>query len=121
MGSILYQEGNVWLFIFVTLVLGGGAAWMTGRAVALGWDPLPKLIFYLLLLALAVRFVHHALFGGSMFSLHYYVVDAIILLVIGLVGFRYTRTSQMVTQYRWLYERSGLFAWRERERVNSSD
>jgi hypothetical protein len=35
-------------------------------------------------------------------------------MVIGLLGFRYTRSRQMVTQYGWLYEPAGLFGWRER-------
>lgn len=112
--GILYEEGSVWLFVLVTVVLGGGAAWMTGRAVAHGWEPVGKLVAYLLLLAVAVRFIHHALFDGTMFSLHYYLVDAIVLNIIGLTGFRFTRTSQMVTQYRWLYERTGPLSWRER-------
>ena len=34
MQGILYEEPSVWLFLLVTLVMGGGAAWMTGRAMA---------------------------------------------------------------------------------------
>ena len=34
----------------------------------------------LLLLGIAVRFIHHALFDGTMFTLQYYIVDTIILL-----------------------------------------
>ena len=63
-------------------------------------------VVYLLLLGVGVRFIHIALFDGTMFSLHYYVVDTIILLVFGFLGYRYTRTNQMVTQYYWLYERT---------------
>ena len=51
-----------------------------------------------------MRFIHHALFNGTMFTLQYYIVDTIVLLVIGTLGYRYTRTNQMVTQYHWLYE-----------------
>ena len=37
-----------------------------------------------------------------------------ILLISGLLGFRFKRASQMTTQYRWIYERTGPFTWRER-------
>jgi len=36
------------------------------------------------------------------------------LLVVGLLGWRATRTSQMVTQYPWLYEKVTPFSWRDR-------
>jgi hypothetical protein len=71
-------------------------------------------VVYLLILAGAVRFIHFALFHGTLLSLHYYIVDAVVLLAIGLVGYRYYRTRQMTTQYRWLYERTGPLSWRER-------
>jgi len=61
-----------------------------------------------------VRFIHFALFEGTLLSLHYYIVDAVVILAIGSLGFRYTRARQMTTQYRWLYERTGPFSWRER-------
>ncbi|MGI6246998.1 MAG: DUF6867 family protein [Pseudochelatococcus sp.] len=114
MQGILYEESSVWLFLFVTLVLGGGAAWMTGRALAVTWAPLWQGIVYFLLLGAAVRFIHFALFHGTLLSLHYYLVDSIFLIAIGLTGFRYTRARQMTTQYSWLYKRTGPFTWRDR-------
>jgi len=114
MQGILYEEASIWQFFFVTCLLGGWAAWMTGRACAQTWKPLSSLIVYLLLLALGVRFIHHALFDGTMFSLQYYIVDAIVITIIGLVGFRYTRTNQMVTQYHWLYERESALSWKSK-------
>jgi len=45
-------------------------------------------------------------------SLQYFTVDAIILLVIGQLGFHFQRAQQMTRQYHWLYERSGPFSWR---------
>ncbi|MCB9992870.1 MAG: hypothetical protein H6873_04345 [Hyphomicrobiaceae bacterium] len=114
MDGLIYEESSVWSFLFVTILLGGGAAWATGRMAALEWRPYPVLVVQLLLLGLGVRFVHHALFSGSMFSLQYYLVDTLILLVLGSLGFRYTRTSQMVRQYHWLYERVSPLSWRER-------
>ena len=114
MQGILYEESSFFLFALVTCVLGGWAAWMTGRAMAATWKPWWQCALYLLLLAGVVRFFHFALFEGTLLSLHYYVVDAVVILAIGLVGFRYRRTRQMTTQYHWLYERNGPLSWRER-------
>ena len=112
MQGILYEEPSIWQFFFVTCLLGGWAAWMTGKACAQTWRPLVSLILYLLGLGLAVRFIHHALFDGTLLSLQYYVVDAAVMLIIGIVGFQYTRAKQMVTQYNWLYERATILTWR---------
>jgi hypothetical protein len=114
MHGILYEEESIWQFFFVTLLLGGWAAWMTGRACAQTWRPVSALVIYLLLLGIAVRFIHHALFDGTMFAPQYYVVDTVILLAFGLIGYRYTRTSQMVTQYHWLYERTSPLGWKSK-------
>lgn len=114
MQGILYEESSVWLFLLITCLMGGWAAWMTGRAVALTWRPYAQCVLYLLLLAWAVRFIHYALFGGTLVSLHYYLVDAAVILLIGSLGYRATRARQMTTQYRWLYERAGPLSWRER-------
>jgi hypothetical protein len=114
MQGILYEEPSFWLFGLVTVVMGGWAAWMTGRAMAITWRAFWQLILYLLILAGFVRFIHYALFGGTLLTLHYYLVDAAVLLVIGSLGFRYYRARQMARQYGWLYERTGPFSWRER-------
>ena len=114
MQGILYEEPSFWEFFFITFLLGGWAAWMTGRACAQTWRSVPILTVYLLLLGVAVRFIHHALFNGTMFSVHFYIVDTVILLVIGLVGYRYMRTNQMVTQYSWLYERASMLSWKDK-------
>jgi hypothetical protein len=116
MQGILYEEPSVWLFLLVTCFLGGGAAWMTGRATAQNWQPLPALFCSILGLGIAVRFIHHAMFDGTMFSLKYYAVDTSVLMIIGFVSFRFQRTWQMAIQYYWLYERTGLFTWRSREK-----
>lgn len=114
MQGILYEEPSIWEFFFITFLLGGWAAWMTGRACAQTWRGPVTLFVYLLLLGIGVRFIHHALFDGTMFSLRYYVVDTVILLAIGFLGYRYTRTSQMVTQYHWLYERTSALGWKSK-------
>jgi hypothetical protein len=38
------------------------------------------------------------------------------MLIIGIVGFQYTRAKQMVTQYNWLYERATILTWRPKSR-----
>jgi len=113
MQGILY-EISFFTFALVTLLMGGWAAWMTGRAMAITWRPFAALLFYLLLLTGAVRFIHFALFEGTLLTLHYYLVDAVVLLAVGATGFRYYRARQMTSQYRWLYERTGPLTWRER-------
>ena len=68
MQGILYQEDTIWHFLFVSGLLGGGAAWMTGRACAQTWRTYPRLVLFLLVLGIGVRFIHHALFWVPMFS-----------------------------------------------------
>lgn len=115
MQGILYEEANFLQFVFVTVILGGGAAWMTGKAMAETWKSQFTLTLYLLLLGAVVRFAHFALFEGHLLSLQFYLVDTVILLVFGFLGFRYSRTNQMVTQYHWLYERVSPLSWRSRK------
>jgi hypothetical protein len=114
MQGILHEEASIWQFILVTCVLGGWAAWMTGRACAQTWRPRLTLFFYLLGLGIGVRFIHHALFEGSMFSPYYYVVDTIVLMIIGFIGYQYTRTVQMTTQYHWLYDKVSPLSWKQK-------
>ncbi len=114
MQGILYEEANVFQFIFITIVLGGSAAWMTGMAMAETWKSRLILFAYLLLLGLAVRFIHFALFEASFLSLQFYSVDTLLLLVFGFAGFQVARTNQMVKQYYWLYEWDTPFSWRPR-------
>ena len=51
-------------------------------------------------------------FGGTLLSLHYYVVDSAICLLFGLIGFRTKRAAQMVGQYRWINQPNGRLRWR---------
>ena len=102
-------------FLLVTVFLGGGAAWLTGRAVAITWRSLWKLLVYILLLTCAVRFIHYALFGGTLLSGYFFLVDFVILLALANLGYRLTRTIQMVSQYSWLFERASPLSWRQRK------
>jgi len=102
-------------FVLVTLILGGAAAYLVGRAMAITWRPLPLLLFYVLLLCCAVRFIHFALFGGVLLSPLLFVIDAVVLAAIAWLGYRITRAGQMVNQYPWLYSRTGPLTWRTKD------
>ncbi len=115
MQGILHEEPTIWLFLLVTVVMGGWLAWMAGRAIAITWRPKWQLVLYMLALGLFVRFIHFALFEATLLTLHYYLVDTIVLLAFGFAGWRYNRAKQMVRQYHWLFERSGPFGWKPRE------
>lgn len=109
------SETNFWIFFFLTVVFGGGAGFLAGRALAQKWRPVWQAIFYMLLLGVAVRFFHYALFDETLLSPYYFAVDSIVLILIALLGYRLKRASQMTTQYSWIYERTGPFTWRERK------
>lgn len=102
------------VFIFVTLVLAGAAAFATGRAVASKWQPLWQLAVYVGLITLACRFLHYALFKQPFLDLRNVAIDFAVLLAIALVGFRIARRRQMVGQYPWLFEGAGPMLWRPR-------
>lgn len=67
-----------------------------------------------MILAFAVRFIHFSLFDGTLLSLHFYLVDAAVCLVIGVLGFRVARARQMISQYRWINETDGPLRWRRK-------
>ena len=110
----LLWEVTFWEFLFVTVILAGGAAYLTGRAVARSWSSGLQLAIYMILLTAACRFIHFALFRGTLLSLHYYIVDLIILLIFAFIGRQVTRAKQMTRQYHWLFERTGPFGWKPR-------
>ena len=109
----LYGNENALQVFFVTCLLGGGAAWATGRALANSWRPFGLAFVYLLMLGAAVRFAHFALFQGELLSLPSYLTDTAFLVAVGGLSWRLTRAKRMVAQYRWLYERTGPFTWRQ--------
>jgi hypothetical protein len=114
MQGFLYEEGSFGVFLLITVVLGGGAAAVAGRAIAQTWRPWWQIVAYMLILACAVRFFHFALFDGTLLSLHYYLADAAVCLIAGLAGFRAERRVQMLNQYRWINAPAGPLSWRRR-------
>jgi hypothetical protein len=112
--QLLYEEDSFGVFLLVSVLLGGGAAWLAGRAIAATWRPWWHVAFYMLILGLAVRFIHFALFNATLLSLHYYLVDTGVCLALGFLGFRTARAAQMATQYRWINTRTGAITWGRR-------
>ena len=114
--DFLYEEGSFGVFLLVTILLGGGAALLAGRAVAATWRPWWQMVVYALILGAAVRFIHFSLFGGTLLSLHYYLVDSAFCMAFGFLGFRAARTTQMIEHYRWINEPTGPLRWRRKPR-----
>jgi hypothetical protein len=101
------------VFIGFTVILFGGAAFMTGQAIARTWRPGWQVVPYALLLAAADRFLSTGLFGGRLLSVPAYLVAALVLGLIAFAAWRMTFVRKMATQYPWLYRRTGLFAYRD--------
>jgi hypothetical protein len=113
--EFLSDEHSLEVFVLVSVVMGGGAAWLAGRAIASTWRLWWHVVLYMLPLALAVRFIHFALFDSKFLSPHYYLVDYAVCLTLGMLGFRVQRVTQMVTRYAWINERTSLLRWRRRD------
>jgi len=112
--DVFYEPASFASFVLVTVVLGGGAAVLAGRAIAATWRPRWQVVVYMLILGAAVRFIHFALFGGTLLSVHYYITDSVICIAAGFIGFRAARSAQMLSQYRWIYGPDGPLRWRRR-------
>ncbi|MHC8493718.1 DUF6867 family protein [Thalassospira sp. SM2505] len=106
---------SIGVTIGITIILMGFCSFMTGQAIANTWRPSYQLVPYGLLLGLVDRFLVYALFEGELLSLSGYIFDTAILFVITFAAFRLTQVNKMLSQYPWLYERIGPFAFRARE------
>jgi hypothetical protein len=109
---MFFIEDSPWIFLIMTVIIGGGAAFMAGRGLASGWRPVWMAIAYMIPMGLALRFFHYALFEGNLLSLRFFITDTLVLVAAALLGYRLTRVKQIVSQYPWLYERAGPLAWR---------
>ena len=106
--------GEIDCFLTMTLVLFGGAAFLTGQALAQSWRPAWQIPPAAALLAAGDRFLLHALFGAELATLGGFSIAVGILAAIAAVAYYLTRARKMVRQYPWLYERRGPFGWREK-------
>lgn len=105
---------SIWVFLGISVVLFGGAAFMMGQALAITWRPAAQILPYGILLALGCRFLTYALFGANLLSFLGLVASAVVILAAALTAYRLARARAMVTQYPWLYEPDGPFGWREK-------
>lgn len=112
--TTLYEGGENagWIFLLVTVLMGGAAAYITGKALAQTWRPAWMVPAYMVPLAAAVRFVHFALFEEPLVSATSYAVDFAVALIAAGLGYRLVRTRQMTSQYGWLFQRTGPLWWR---------
>jgi hypothetical protein len=115
MNGVLWADTDTgfWVFILLTVVIGGAAAIASGRALAKTWSPAWSLIPGMIVLSCAVRFLHFALYQEDLLSIQFYIVTLAILFIAGFCGYRSMRATQMATQYSWAFEKSGL-NWRPR-------
>jgi len=97
-----FLPDNLGPFLLVTVVLGGGAAWQTGRAIAQTWRPWWQAVLYMFILGAAVRFIHFALFGDTLLSPIAYGLDTAVAIGCATLGFRIARAGQMARQYGFL-------------------
>ncbi len=74
---------------------------MSGRAIAETWRPFWQVIAYCVLLALAVRFIHFALFEEVLLSGRNLAIDFAALMIAGIAGYVMARRRQMTDQYGW--------------------
>ncbi|MSO67611.1 MAG: hypothetical protein EXR03_03970 [Pseudolabrys sp.] len=114
LSTLIYEEDSFGVFLLVTVILGGGAAALSGRAIAETWRPWWQVAAYSFILGVMVRFFHFSLFDGTLLSAHYYLLDSAVCMAFGFLGFRATRAGQMITQYRWINEAGGRLRWRRR-------
>ena len=114
--TVPFSELPLAVFVGLTLILGGGAAIMTGRAIAAVWRPAWQVAVACLGLGAAERFLAYGLFDGPLLSPAGYALDTAAIAAAGLVTWRLCRTANTVRQYPWLYERAGLWRYREKSR-----
>ncbi|CAN7427016.1 DUF6867 family protein [Neorhizobium sp. LjRoot104] len=109
------DSGVRYLLRFLVLIIGFWTAWRSGKAAAEGWNGYLTVVVYTLLLGVAMRFLHYALFQGPFISPFYYILDVAILLAFSSAGFRIRRTRQMVQNYYWLYEPTSAFSFKKKD------
>jgi hypothetical protein len=112
--SLFIEEGHHWVFLVLTVIIGGGAAFLAGRGMAIKWRPLWMPLVAMVPLTAGIRFLHFALFGAKLTSLHYFLADFAVLLAAAFIGYRATLAKKMTRQYPWLYEKAGPLSWRSK-------
>ncbi|MBP1848709.1 DUF6867 family protein [Rhizobium halophytocola] len=109
------DSGVRYILRALVVLLGFWTAWRSGKAVATNWQHYPTVVVYTLILGLAMRFLHYALFAGPFVSPFFYVIDVVLLLIFSTAGYRLQRTQQMVENYYWLYQKTSPFSWTKKQ------
>ncbi|SNB62062.1 hypothetical protein SAMN07250955_10326 [Arboricoccus pini] len=102
---------SVPVFIGLTLILMGAAAFMAGRSIAYQWRPFWLVAPAAFGLALADRFLTYALFNGPLLHPPGLLLQFVILLLFAALGWRLTRVAKLCGQYPWRYARSGPWSY----------
>jgi hypothetical protein len=103
------------VFIGLTLIITGGAAIMTGKAISEGWRPVWQVVFACFGLGLADRFLVYALFEGELLHFTGFLIHFAVITALAVFAWRITLAHKMAAQYPWKIERTSLFAWRDRD------
>ncbi len=103
------------VFLLLTVAIFGGFGFLMGQALAMTWRPAIQIVPYAALLAGTARFFSFALFDGELLSVTGTAIGFAVIGTLALLAYAGTRASRMVAQYPWLYERQGLFAWRQKD------
>jgi hypothetical protein len=100
-------------------------AYASGHALAENWRPAWQAVLYGVLLSAGARITALMLFArhlrGPLDETTEFALLALIIVGITALAFRLTLVRKMESQYPWLYERRGLFGWRERRTKVESD
>ncbi|MBM3483602.1 MAG: hypothetical protein FJX66_09890 [Alphaproteobacteria bacterium] len=92
-----------YVFLGVTVLLAGGAAWLMGQTLGRFWRPYWQALIYALLLGLGDRFIIYALFDGELLSPTGFVIDLAVITGIVSAAYWFTWARTARRQYPWLY------------------
>ena len=113
----LFYDTSLWVFFLLTVVLAGGGGYLSGKAIATTWRSPWQTLPVAVILGAASRFMHFALFGGTLSAVQYLAIDAVIVLALALLGYRRGRAIQMAGQYAFLYRPAGPFGWQRQPKA----
>ncbi len=102
-----FLTGDVWVFVGLTLTLGGVAAFAAGRSLAQNWGPLWLLALYALPLCFGLRFLHWSLFAEPLDAPYAAALAYGWVLAVESLGYRMTRVAMMARQYPWIFAHKG--------------
>ena len=113
--GVFYEESSIWLFLLITVLIGGWMSWRTGRALAGAWKSVWLLLPAALALGLGVRFLHFALFEGTLLSPRFWMVDSALCGLAGWLGWRCERAGLMARQYAFAFRRVTPFRFERKD------